>query len=77
MGLYIMGSYADPHITRPSINSHPVQRTADARRPTVEHMGIDHGHFDIAMTQRLLDSSNLIPTFEQVGNERIGKTRDS
>ena len=40
MGLFIVGSYADLHISRPCMGSHPVQRTADTRRPTVEHMGL-------------------------------------
>ena len=49
MGLFIVGSYADPHITRPCMGSHPVQRTADTRRPTVEHMGIKHRCIDITI----------------------------
>jgi len=77
MGLYIVGSYVDSHITRPSMNSHPVQRTADTRRPTVENMGIDHCRFDIAMPQQFLNSLNVIPAFKQVDGERIEKTRDS
>jgi hypothetical protein len=36
------------------MGSHPVQWTADTRRPTVEHMGIDHGRIDLAMSQQLL-----------------------
>ncbi len=77
MGLFIVGSYADPHITRPCMGSHPVQRTADTRRPTVEHMGIHHCRFDVTMAQQFLNSSNLIPACKQVGGERIRKTRDS
>ena len=73
MGLFIVGSYADPHITRPCMGSHPVQRTADTRRPTVEHMGIDHCRFDVAMPQQFLNSSNLIPAFEQVGANELGR----
>ena len=77
MGLYIVGSYADHHITRPYMGSHPVQRTADTHRATVEHMGIHHRRFDVAMAQQFLNSTNLIPAFEQVGGEEIRKTRDS
>ena len=76
-GSMYCGFLADPHITQPCIGSHPVQRTAVTRRSTVEHMGLDHGRFDIAMAQQFLNSSNLIPAFEQVGSERIWKTRDS
>ena len=51
------------------MGSHPVQRTADTRRPTVEHMGVDHRRFHIAMTQQLLNSSNVIAAFEHVGRK--------
>jgi hypothetical protein len=40
------------------MGSHPDKRTADTRRPAVEHMGIDNGRFDLAMSQQLLDGSN-------------------
>ena len=36
------GSYADRHNTLPCMGSHPVQRTANARRPTMKEMGVDH-----------------------------------
>ncbi len=55
------------------MGSHLVQRTANARRPTVEHMGIEHRRFDIAMAQQLLDGSNVIAAFEQVGGERMAE----
>ncbi len=65
MGRCTVGSYADPHITHPCMGSHLVQRTADTRQPTVKHMGIDHCRFDVAMPKKILNSSNLIPAFEQ------------
>ncbi len=77
MGLCIVGSYADPHTTRPCMGSHPIQRTSENRWPTVEHMGIDHCRVDIARA----------PTLEQVeyhtrfqasrGGNQIGKISDS
>ncbi len=48
---------------------HPVHRTANTRRPTVEHMRIDHCRFDVAMAPQLLDGSNGIASFEKVGSE--------
>ena len=51
------------------MGSHLVQRTANAHRPTVEHMGVEHRRFDIAMAQQLQDGSNVITAFEQVGGE--------
>ena len=77
MGLYIVGSYANPHITPPYMGSHPVQLPADTRQPTIEHKGIQHGRFDVPMAQQFLNSSKLIPAFEQMGGERIRMTRDS
>ena len=40
MGLYIVGSYADPHITRPYMGSHPFQRTAQYDKPSCEDKSI-------------------------------------
>ena len=76
MGLYIVGSYADSPISQTYMGSHPIQRTANTRRPTVEHIGIDHCRFDVTIAQQFLNSSNVIPAFEQVGSERIGKIGD-
>jgi len=42
------------------LDSKPVNRTANACRCTVENMGIDHRRFDIGMTQKLLNSSNIV-----------------
>jgi len=46
MGLFIVGSWANPNITRPYMGSHPVQLTADTLRSTVEGMGINHRCID-------------------------------
>ena len=36
-------------------------------------MGIDHRRLDVAMAQKLLDGSNDIAAFKQVGGERMPK----
>ena len=74
---FLMASSADLHNTLLSIASKPVQRTANTHRPTMKDMSVDHRRFDVTMTQQILNRSNVIPAFEQVGDERIGKTRDS
>jgi hypothetical protein len=51
--------------------SKPVNRTADARRSTVEDMGIDHRRLDVAMARKFLDRSNIVAAFEQVRGERM------
>jgi hypothetical protein len=52
-----------------SIASKSVNRTANARRSTVEDMGIDHRCLDVAMAQEFLDRSNIVTAFEQVRGE--------
>ncbi len=52
------------------MRSHPIQRAADARRPSMKDMRVDHRHFDITMPQQLLDSPNVRSTFEQVRGKR-------
>jgi len=54
-----------------SIASEPVNRTATARRSTVEDMGIDHRCLDVAMAQEFLDRSNIVTAIEQVRGERM------
>ncbi len=48
------------------MGSHPVQRTANTPRPSVEHMGGAHRRFDVAMAQQFLNGSNIIAAFEQM-----------
>jgi len=49
--------------------SKPVYRTANARRPTVENMGVDHGRLHIAVAQEFLHCSDVIATLEQVSGK--------
>ena len=52
---------------------HTVERTADTRRPSMTDMGIDHCRFDIAMSQQLLNGSNVRAAFEQVRGKRMAE----
>lgn len=63
---FITDSYADQRNTHPCMDSHPIQWTADTGRPAMEHMRIDHRRFDIAMSQQLLNSSNVRAAFKWV-----------
>jgi hypothetical protein len=53
------------------MGSHPVKRTADTRRPTVQNVGVDHGRFDLAMVQQFLNRSDIRVDFEHM-REKIG-----
>ena len=66
----------------PCTGSHPIQRAADTRRPSMKDMSVDHRRFDIAMPQQLLDRSNAClcvarrqvrAAFEHVGGERMAE----
>jgi len=51
------------------MTSERVDGAADASRSPIENMGVDHHRLYVAMAQKLLDGSNVIATFEQVGGE--------
>ena len=46
-----------------------VDGAANAGRAPVENMGVDHRRLHIAMTQKLLDCSDVIIPFQQVSCE--------
>ena len=54
------------------MKSHSVQRTAHARRLTVEDMGINHGRFDLAIAQQLLNRSDIRVAFEHMRGKGTG-----
>lgn len=54
------------------MESHSVQRTAHARRPTVEAMIINHGRFAVAMAQQFLNRSDIRVTFEPMYGKGTG-----
>ena len=64
-----MASYADRHNTTSFNALAPRPASRNARRLMVEHMGVEHRGFDIAMVQQLLDGSNVRATFEQLCGE--------
>jgi hypothetical protein len=51
------------------MGSKPIYRTANASRPTVVDMRIDHRSLDVAIAQEFLEGSNVITAFEQVGGK--------
>ena len=61
--------YADRHNTAflNWLKARPV--ACECPPPTVEDMGIDHRRLDVAMTQQLLDGSNVRADFEYVSGE--------
>ena len=48
-----------------------VCRAPDARRPAIQYVGVDHGRADIAMTEQLLNGSDIAIVLEQVGREGV------
>jgi len=41
----------------------------DGQGTTVEHMSVDHGCFDVFVTEQFLDCANVVAVFQQVGGE--------
>jgi hypothetical protein len=41
------------------MGAHPVRWTADPRRASMQHMGVDHRRVDVAMAQQLLNGANV------------------
>ena len=39
----------------------------------VEHVGVDHGGGDVAVTEQLLDGADVVAAFEQVGREAVAQ----
>jgi hypothetical protein len=48
-----------------------IERAPHATPALVEHVRIDHRRAHIAMTQELLDRTDIVARFEQVGRERV------
>jgi hypothetical protein len=46
---------------------HPVCRAPDTRGPAVQNVRVDHGRADVAVTEELLDGSDIPVVLEQVG----------
>jgi hypothetical protein len=59
------------HVMRIGIRhlSKSVQRTPYAGWPRVENMCVNHGRLDILVPQQLLDRSDVVTAFKQMGGE--------
>lgn len=54
-----------------SASSGGVERAADAERPGLEDMGIDHGGADIVVPEEFLDGPDIGAGLEEVGGETV------
>jgi hypothetical protein len=52
-----------------SLRGASIEGTLDPIRPTVEHVRVDHGDLDVLVAEKLLDGSEVVAGFEQVGRE--------
>jgi hypothetical protein len=48
-----------------------VEGAADGEGATVEDVGVDHGGRDVAVTEKLLDGSDVVAGLEEVGGEAV------
>lgn len=48
-----------------------VEGAFDRESAALEDMGIDHGGFDILVTQQFLDGANVVSTLQQVCRKRV------
>lgn len=51
-----------------------IERTFDSQSAALKHMSIDHGSFDVFMTQEFLDSANVIAVFEEMSGKGMAKS---
>ena len=56
-----------------------IERADDAAIALVEHVGVDQGGFDVAMTEEFLDGADVVAVLEEVGGEGVaeGMTTDA
>jgi hypothetical protein len=52
---------------------HKVCRAAHPKGATVEHVGVDHGGAHILMAKELLDRSDVLSPFQQVGRKGVAE----
>lgn len=50
-----------------------IERASHARGPTVENVGVDHGRLQIAVSEKLLNGSDVVAAVEEVRGERVPK----
>src|SRR5213594_819331 len=51
----------------------PVEGAADATATAIEDMGVDHGGGHVAVTEQLLDGSDVVAALQKVGRERMAQ----
>lgn len=64
----------DTRELRGLIPPHPlrtIDRTADAQRPTIENVQINHRGTDVAMPEQFLHGPDVVTVFQQVRRERM------
>ena len=50
-----------------------VKRGTDGGSATIEHVGVDHGGFDILVPKQFLYRANIVAVFEEVCGEAVSK----
>src|SRR5437867_4183882 len=64
-------------LCRPREQSTGRVQSVDGARHTaataLEHVRVDHGRADVAMTEQLLDRPDVVTVLEQVGRERVSE----
>jgi hypothetical protein len=50
-----------------------IKRTFYSEGTPVEHMGVDHGGFDIFVSEEFLDGADIVASFEQMGSEGVAE----
>ena len=53
--------------------SKSVDRAANPGRATVKDMGIDHRRLHVAVAQKLLDRSDIVTPFQQMGSKGMAE----
>jgi hypothetical protein len=54
--------------------SNGIERAAYAQTAAVEHVGVDHRGFDIAMAEKLLDGADVVAILQQMGGEAVAES---
>ena len=53
--------------------SKQIRGTRDACWTSIKHMRVDHRGLHVAVAEKLLDGSNVRPTFQQMGGKAMAK----
>ena len=55
------------------VSRQPVQGTPDPSATLVQDMGVDHGGADVFVAEELLDGTDVVAVFQEVGRERVAQ----